>query len=65
MMHSGYKIYIIEENGHMPDELEALLTRAGYVINYASTGLDRSGVGGTGYPALPSEPIPYSDLQGH
>lgn len=39
-MHSGYKIYIIEENGHMPDELEALLTRAGYVINYASTGLD-------------------------
>lgn len=36
----SYKIFIIEENGCMPEQIEALLAREGYVINYASTGLD-------------------------
>ena len=39
-MNLTYKIFIIEENGCMPEKIEALLAQAGYVINYASTGLD-------------------------
>ena len=39
-MNTTYKIFIIEENGLMSENIEALLARAGYVINYASTGLD-------------------------
>ena len=39
-MNLSYKIFIIEENGCMPENIEALLAQAGYVINYASTGLD-------------------------
>ena len=39
-MNLTYKIFIIEENGCMPENIEALLAQAGYVINYASTGLD-------------------------
>lgn len=35
-----YKVFIIEENGSMSESIEALLAKAGYVINYASTGLD-------------------------
>lgn len=39
-MNLTYKIFIVEENGCMPENIEALLAQAGYVINYASTGLD-------------------------
>lgn len=39
-MNPTYKVFIIEEDGCMSENIEALLARAGYVINYASTGLD-------------------------
>ena len=39
-MQLTYKVFIIEEDGCMEENIEALLTRSGYVINYASTGLD-------------------------
>ncbi len=39
-MHLNYKVFIIEEDGCMAENIEALLTQSGYVINYASTGLD-------------------------
>ncbi len=39
-MQLTYKVFIIEEDGCMAENIEALLTRSGYVINYASTGLD-------------------------
>ncbi len=39
-MNAAYKIFIIEEDGCMAENIEALLVRSGYVINYASTGLD-------------------------
>ncbi|MDD6394713.1 MAG: winged helix-turn-helix domain-containing protein [Acutalibacteraceae bacterium] len=35
-----YKVFIIEDDGCMTESIEALLSKAGYVINYASTGLD-------------------------
>ncbi len=36
----SYKVFIIEEDGCMAENIEALLLQSGYVINYASTGLD-------------------------
>ena len=39
-MQSAYKVFIIEEDGCMSENIEALLVQSGYVINYASTGLD-------------------------
>ena len=39
-MQIAYKVFIIEEDGCMSENIEELLTRSGYVINYASTGLD-------------------------
>lgn len=39
-MQNAYKVFIIEEDGCMAENIEALLLQSGYVINYASTGLD-------------------------
>ena len=39
-MNMAYKVFIIEEDGCMAENIEALLLQSGYVINYASTGLD-------------------------
>ena len=39
-MQFSYKVFIIEEDGCMAENIEALLVQSGYVINYASTGLD-------------------------
>ena len=39
-MQIAYKVFIIEEDGCMAENIEALLMQSGYVINYASTGLD-------------------------
>ena len=39
-MNATYKVFIIEEDGCMAENIEALLAQCGYVINYASTGLD-------------------------
>lgn len=39
-MNPTYKIFIVEENGCIFKDIETLLAKSGYVINYASTGLD-------------------------
>ena len=39
-MNIAYKVFIIEEDGCMAENIESLLAQSGYVINYASTGLD-------------------------
>ena len=39
-MQISYKVFIIEEDGCMSENIEALLVQSGFDINYASTGLD-------------------------